>query len=457
MYNLQIYPINVRNGKLDRELPGLIALQAPRKAARGREADQVVLLVGLTGGDVLTAEAFGEWLRKKGDVYFQTSGSVTSAMRSLAEAVNSDLLDRNLKKAAGGQVNGSLCLAVIRKDIIYSLVIGGAKLFIIQDEETAVQLDSDNHPRGLGMNQSLNCRFSQTIVKDKAQLLISTKPSPAWTVDSLAGSTKISIDALGRRLFNQMPAEMSGALVRLSIGKGVVEFLGFPLQERVMETGTAEQESTPSIESLPVEEEMTPTILPVDLGETSLQPLTDDLSEPQPPVQTPQEEPVGPATSDRRVRPVSSPKPPRSSRGEEMKVKVGRAAQGLTEFNSKSGNWFRKFVHKVLPGQSENPMELPRSLLIIIAILVPLIVVAFASSVYMKKGKTQQFEENFQQGIIYAQKAEELREILQPGWRTCNNPFSSLKKPRFTDPLRMPWHCLNRSRNNWIHCRGSCE
>jgi len=131
LFNLDIYPIHINNGSVEETLPGLIALAPPRKCARGREFDQLIALIYLTGKTKITPEALETWLQKKAALFYSAPGSVTNAMRLLAEAINIELLDRNLKKTvAGSQVNGSLSLVVIRKEFVYLLAIGQAKVFV---------------------------------------------------------------------------------------------------------------------------------------------------------------------------------------------------------------------------------------------------------------------------------------------------------------------------------------
>jgi hypothetical protein len=135
LYNLAIYPICINEGSVESTLPGLVTLAPPRKCARGRESDQLIAFIHITGNTNITPEALDAWMQKKAALFYSAPGSVTSALRLMAEAINNELLDRNLKKAqAGSQVNGSLCLVVMRKEVIYSVVIGQARIFQLTNE-----------------------------------------------------------------------------------------------------------------------------------------------------------------------------------------------------------------------------------------------------------------------------------------------------------------------------------
>ncbi|HOS53707.1 MAG TPA: hypothetical protein PLW25_04110, partial [Anaerolineaceae bacterium] len=223
MYNLELHSMYLLGGKAQSTLPGLIALSPPRKCARGREFDQLVAHVDLRGKTSITPEAMQEWMLKKGALFFSTPGSTTNAMRMMADSINNELFDRNLKKAADSlKVNGTLSMVVLRKDTIYSLVIGQGRIFILEDEAVIELADHDNSPGGLGMNQSLNYLFSQSNVSSDCKVLLSPLPSPQWTPAFLAGGGRLPADVLGRRLLNQCPQELRGMLLLLSEGSGKI-------------------------------------------------------------------------------------------------------------------------------------------------------------------------------------------------------------------------------------------
>jgi len=173
LFNFNLFPIVLQDGKSNRALPGLIALAPPRKCARGRENDFLFAWINLSGQTSITPENLQDWLMKKASVYYNTAGTVTSAMRTLVEAINSDLLDRNLRKARdGAQVYGAITITVIKKDTGYLLNVGKARAWVIKQSEVIEIGDTDNHPNGLGVNQSLTCRFTQFDISENECFLL---------------------------------------------------------------------------------------------------------------------------------------------------------------------------------------------------------------------------------------------------------------------------------------------
>jgi hypothetical protein len=83
-----------------------------------------------------------------------------------------------------------------------------------------------------------------------------------------------------------------------------------------------------------------------------------------------------------------------------------RVARGLANFigwgrrtgQSASGG-LRRFLPSLLPAEEGQAPLLPSSVMVVIAIIVPLIVVTIATVVYMRYGRVAQFEENYQLAI----------------------------------------------------------
>lgn len=69
-------------------MPGLLATCPPRKCARGRDRDRLILYLSWPEGKALPTEKIGALLDYLVRIYFRTPGTVTSAQRAVAEALN---------------------------------------------------------------------------------------------------------------------------------------------------------------------------------------------------------------------------------------------------------------------------------------------------------------------------------------------------------------------------------
>ena len=124
-FDLNILPIHRTNGQDLPELPGLLAVTAPRKAARGREKDNLLIYLMLSGNATFSTTELAQLNNNTANLFYQSAGSLTSAMRKAAENINSVLLERNLATSGRGQYAlGFLILAVIR-DTQCTLLLSG--------------------------------------------------------------------------------------------------------------------------------------------------------------------------------------------------------------------------------------------------------------------------------------------------------------------------------------------
>ena len=101
-FDLNLLPIHRLNGQDLAELPGLLALTPPRRTARGREKDNLILYLMLSGNATFSATEIDALNRKAATTFYQSGGPLTSAMRRAAESINSALLQRNLSTTGRG-------------------------------------------------------------------------------------------------------------------------------------------------------------------------------------------------------------------------------------------------------------------------------------------------------------------------------------------------------------------
>jgi len=418
LFNLDLYPLYFQHGIQQQSLPGLIALNPPRKCGRGRETDQLIALVHPTGKAGPGEEELEEWLRKKAALFYSSPGSVTNAMRLMAEAINNEWLERNLKMAAGGvQVNGSLYLAVLRKDILYTMIVGQGKLIVLQKEGMLEQVDRENHPRGLGINQTIDCRFQHSNIEESFPLLLAPVPSVEWTEKSLKNATTLGAEALLRRLLNQRPSDLKAAFVQVRTGKGDIHFHPYPVQEVPIAPPNQTKLTEKSVGLIPdgvqVEADQLRELDKAD--QPALLPGLDRMETPKRSGEPPEglEQPLeadllnapagtGFVKAKRKAEDKGGAKPP-SRRESRINHPSGKTRKETVEEPKaeRKGLFSRKVVKESLES-----VTVPRSLYLLLAIVIPLVVVAIAASVYINQGKSQQFDYYYHEGQKYAVEAD---------------------------------------------------
>ena len=90
--DLTLTPIYRINGQEIASLPGVVALTPPANAARGREKDRLIVYLLLTGNSTFSTSEYLKVAQDAANIYYKTSGALTSALRTAADHVNKTLL-----------------------------------------------------------------------------------------------------------------------------------------------------------------------------------------------------------------------------------------------------------------------------------------------------------------------------------------------------------------------------
>ncbi len=122
-------PLHVVNGTAQTgAVPGVLALPAPAKAARGREHDFLFAHLSLSGPLEETAALIDDLTAGLGRRFFAASGSVTAALRRAVLETNEQLLRHNLSIKRPHE--GALTCAVLHSEELYTLQVGEGLSFL---------------------------------------------------------------------------------------------------------------------------------------------------------------------------------------------------------------------------------------------------------------------------------------------------------------------------------------
>src|SRR5579859_394028 len=191
--------INVTGGRLLPDEPLVYSLMpAPRKAARGRERDALILCLGLRGRERVPAERYDPLLELAANTFFGSSGSVTSSLRQAVTAVNQQMLDDNLA-AGGAPLQGGLIAAALR-DADFYVVQGGPGLLLVA--RPAGHERFPNAPtRPLGQSNTVDALYFHTQLATGDFLCFSNAPVRGWTDIALVGMGNLAdLGAVAERL-----------------------------------------------------------------------------------------------------------------------------------------------------------------------------------------------------------------------------------------------------------------
>lgn len=522
MFDLTIYPLSISAGREQtpsswEKFPGLHIAAPPRRAARLRAQDQLILHMQLTvlRGTLLTPNQQTEILARLAETYYATAGSVTAGLRAVVARLNDFLLNRNLRSAQEGQMSASLNLAALHGGTLMLGHAGPTHSFVLRRAQV-LHFDDSASGRGLGLSRQATPRFYQSEIDPDDLLILCAQPPQGWSPRSLVNSPQMSMEQLRRRLVGSAGIELQAAVIRLQPGKGAIttwrpsERPGTPVSAVTDAAPPAEPiSSTPTVTSRPVSPISEPRVpaeaLPVDEPEfenagpeeppqafgglddlefeddappaeetfeelsatapwaAADSPLPDDGGNGNtsftdtpvidPPLEPSDSKPVflGSATEQETAHWEPAPEPlPRPSAarsaapaaGESLDVPHRRPIREYTpepepeepeeEEREPSSEALRRnlasalhkgraararvggavsgVAGKVMPQRSEPLINLSPTLMLAVAIIVPLMVVTIALTVYIRTGRSDAYTRLFQEAQVYVQQASQVQD-----------------------------------------------
>jgi len=430
MYDLTLIPILTQQGQPLQQISGFRAAGPPKRTARSRADDLLILSLITKSGDMISPDMQAAWLDRLAQTFFRTSGSVTSALRALIDTLNLTLMEKNLKSARDGSwTTGMINLAAIHRRSVYLTQSGLTHAFTLTHEGLQHFQDSEGADRGLGLSRTPSIRYFQADLGTGGYLFMTDSPLETWREDLLLSDGFPSQEKLRRRLLNQAPVDFRLDLVQIRPGDGQIQTvapISRPEKQPVEAAPTQKAEETepePVVVSTPEPPEGAMAQddtqkLQVSEGadrqdEPVLESKPDSIIEPQSVKTANQEEvPSPPSEPFREEQPQTSPVP------ESVKAKTDRGKldavpkskktstqireeglRGLASFFdwwhatwNKVGNFFKDIFARFMPDRDGKLVELSRGTLIWIAVVVPIFVVAIAVGVYLSRGRRLQYD-----------------------------------------------------------------
>jgi hypothetical protein len=224
-FDLNLFPIYRIKGQEWPQLPGLLAMVPPRRIARGRENDRLVIYLTFSGNDPFSASEYNQTAAQMARQFYQTAGSVTSAIRAIAETLNQLLVDRNLRTTGKGQyIIGRMILGVLRGSQFVFAQCGPTHVFHLPGKDTRHVHDAQMSGRGLGIGQATPLYLSQLDLNPGDQLVLCADLPSGWEA-ALLGKGPVLPDSLRRELLSITTEDLNAILVQVQPGKGNLNIL----------------------------------------------------------------------------------------------------------------------------------------------------------------------------------------------------------------------------------------
>lgn len=459
-----------RQGGVEKtDLLDLYAVTPPRRTARGRETDSLVIYLSMIGNSPLGAQEQSQLLEQAAQQFYKTPGSLTSALRTIADIINLPLLERNLRSTgAGRQGIGQLILVALRGESLFIAQSGVVHAFLVKPNETHHLADLQSSGRGLGLSRTPAIRYVQVKMDPGDYLVLATISSPGWTSYSIKHPQGQGIEALRRLLLEHGGQECNCVVVQAQAGSGLLRLLrlkaetpgmgrqpmegvspvppmpaagteGFPSEDKRL--------GLPSTASQPIEMAPEPVsdrrlgIPPAgqpDISTSQPEGMRPADSHPEPAQQSPPSSsqspvsmgaetpeyrslgeeaitrsamgPTGPAESQPSLQPSGRASTLGSFR--QTLSGVGSAVVRATRSSiaTVSGALLR-LLKNLLP--DADVFRLPPSMMVFIAIAIPLILATIGGLVFLQRGRAQQHEVYYKQAEEDAAYAASLTDPLE--------------------------------------------
>ncbi len=423
----EILPVQFSHARLSEEMPrGYLLRPAPRRSARGRSNDMLLIGLAMLPGSTAPASLADELCQLGARAFFETPGSVTAALRSTFAAINDELLLAGTGVVSTAMQANLICL-VVHDEALYLGYVGSVLAVVAQPGRVSLYPPhEESATRPLGSSRALELRYGHIPLSNEPRasgvsLLVAALPAPSWNV-ALDGAERLSLRAVAERMAQRNMGQTSGMLARLApASSGAQKQADLATVVREQQAAAAPppsvtsagrrsaaealsiireaQQSTPR--AAPGDEPAAPTPPPpgpIRSAEEAASrapvpqgPIIEMPASGRPPIH------VGPALSEPRdealphLAPFSDATP--AARLNAWEVLSAFAGAARTTLRSA---WLaaRKGLARLMPAgtlQERGMLTLPPQLMLATAIAIPVVVVVLVSVVYFRRGRSEQF------------------------------------------------------------------
>lgn len=454
MFDIFLYPLHFSAGREQTSLPGLFAAAPPRRCERHRSGDMLAVLFTCAAGTPRDA-ALSECFKLLSATFFTTSGTVTTALRTAIEKLNDALLAGKIQPSSENGTPLLLNMAVLRGSVAYFAHAGQTHSLLIGKSSVQDFYDAQTAGRGLGITRAPALRLFQAEIEPGDMLIFAAQPPANWTPAEIASRPHASAETVRVHLLTPPTSNLEAALLQLQTGSGNIQ------QPTIAPPTAAPSTTAPTpAQTLPVAAPATPAAAVAPLPAVPAPPAAPNQTIPAAPAdETPIEgiylsgerlfEPSAarPGTARERraaalrarpglkdrLRSLFARKPaipppafdpareqaaeafappltpePSPARPPTNKAWAKGAASVVRNVYTARQNVSRglaRFLPRLAPGTSAQPINLSTASLLFIAIAVPVIIVAIATTVYLQAGIGEERIAFLQQARIYADQA----------------------------------------------------
>jgi len=411
-FDLNILPINHQNGKTVSQLPGMLTATPPRRSSRRRAQEKLLLHLRLEGNAPLSDTAMGQLLNKLAEVYYETEGSTTSALRNVTDVLNKYLLDRNYRAASRGlKAIGYLTQVVLREDRILYAQCGPTYVYQVTPETVVDLHDPELSGTGLGLGKAFKVRYHQINLQPNLILILAPDKPQTWTENLFKTLPRLKFSALVQRLLHKIKGELEALVIFPLEGEGSLKIIepNWAADGEIINLPDLEepQVEPKGQEEIVAEETAVESIPAADIREPVV-PIKEESEIPLPETPQPDGSQVSTPQQFDHAEPREERKPDLASQvaagiGPKLdQLQASKTWGTLRRINGQVGNSLRKFWHGLLGLVSrtlpdDQVLDLPSWTLSLIAIIIPLLMVIIGSVFYIRRGRDHLYQDHLTQ------------------------------------------------------------
>lgn len=333
---------------------GLLAQPAPPKAARGREREFLFAHLSLSGAREETADLARQLAEELGQRFFAAAGSVTSALRRAVLETNEQLLRHNLTTKKSYE--GALSCAVLHGGELYTLQVGEGLAFLGHNfgvERLPARPAQRLTP--LGRSAGIDIRFAYHQLQSGDMMLLA---DPRLGHLSGAALASVLVDTEIESGLDALMAVVSNDTARLLLVEFADELPStLPLRFQHSKKPAAKAAAPKAVAPLPAEPQTPPALATAVAAR---------------PIRATGSSPLEAATAD-AVSPVET----------SARRVASNSARGLSRFTA----WLADVLGRLRGRESVEPTgpSVHWAIPATIALIVPLLVGAVVTSVYLQR------------------------------------------------------------------------
>lgn len=382
---LSLYRVN---GKEWPVMPGLLALNPPRKIARGREQDRLIVYVTLAGSVAYTAAEYGELTAQIAERFYNTTGSITLALKTAVESLNTYLVERN---GQGQYSVAALVLAALRGNSLYMAQCGPTHVYWLLGGEARHFYDAGLAGKGLGLNEKAQMYFSQITLNPNDRVLFCAALPPNWDKSFADERGNPSLETTRRRLMAITDTNVSAVLFQAVEGSGAMNVVK-PATQGAEDGKATTEPPAPKTDAAP---NITPLLRPAAAKKQSA---------PEKPLLNPQQ------------------REKLNSGIRQTAAALARALQTLRRLFDRLSDGIQTLIPRLVPGEHDAGQKgIPKLGLAFLAAAIPLLALTIGIMVYYQVGQPTIFDSYYQKALdaVEETKTEKDPTSLRTDWKTA--------------------------------------